>query len=183
MSPAARRRLLHLVSGGVVLVAPLTSWLVLRVVLTVAALLAVLLEALRLRVPSVAVVLRRAVPVYREHEGARPSGAMWLAVGYALAALASPPAPAAGILVAACADPVASLVGSRRAKPLATAKTVRGTLAHWLVAAGVLALLGWSWHVVVVGASVASVVERWPLGLDDNLLVPPSTALAVLLAA
>ncbi len=166
-----------------VLLVPVTSWLVLRVVLVCAAVLAALVEAVRLRVPGVAGLLRSAVPVYRARERTRPSGAMWLAVGYALAAFADPPAPAAGILVAACADPVAALVGSRGARGSATGKTIHGTAVHWLVAAVVLGILGWSWSAVVIGASVASAVERWPLGLDDNLLVPPATAFAVMLAA
>jgi dolichol kinase len=160
-----------------------TSWLVLRVVLACAAVLAALVEAVRLRAPGVAGLLRTVVPVYRPRERTRPSGAMWLAVGYALAAFADPPAPAAGILVAACADPAAALAGSWRAQGSATGKTIEGTAAHWLVAAVVLGILGWSWGVVVIGASVATAVERWPLGLDDNLLVPLATTLAVTLAA
>lgn len=182
MSSEARRRLLHVASGCVVVLAPVTSWSVLRVVLTCTAVLAVLLELARLHKSAVNEMLRRVVPVYRMHERTRPSGAMWLAVGYALAALASSPAPAAGILVAAIADPAASLAGSTSEHRPDEGKTVRGTVVHWLVAVGILTLLGWSWTAVVVGASVASIVERWPLGLDDNLLVPPATALAVLLA-
>jgi dolichol kinase len=175
--------LLHLSSGAMVLLVPVTSWLVLRVVLVCGAVLAALVEAVRLRVPGVAGLLRTAVPVYRARERTRPSGAMWLAVGYALAAFADPPAPAAGILVAACADPAAALVGSRGARGPVMGKTIHGTAVHWLVAAIVLGILGWSWTAVVIGASVASAVERWPLGLDDNLLVPPATAFAVMLAA
>jgi dolichol kinase len=175
--------LLHLSSGAIVLLVPLTSWLMLRVVLVSGAALAAVAEVVRLRVPGVAGLLRTAVPVYRARERIRPSGAMWLAVGYALAAFADPPAPAAGVLVAACADPAAALVGSRGARGSVTGKTIHGTVVHWLVAAVVLGILGWSWSAIVIGACVASAVERWPLGLDDNLLVPPATAFAVMLAA
>jgi dolichol kinase len=175
--------LLHFSSGAILLLVPLTSWLVLRVVLACGALLAALVEVTRLRVPGVARLLRSTVPVYRARERTQASGAMWLAIGYALAAFADPPGPAAGILVAACADPAAALMGSRGARGSVTGKTIRGTAVHWLVAAVVLGILGWSWSVIVIGASVASAVERWPLGLDDNLLVPPATAFAVMLAA
>lgn len=183
MSSESGRRLLHLSSGGLALIAPLTSWSLLRVVLASAAVLVVLHEIVRLRVPAVDAWLRGTLPVYRPRERTRPSGAMWLLIGYALAALSAPPAPAAGILVAACADPAASLVGSWGGSPAPGAKTLRGSVTHWLVAAGVLALLGWPWSAVLLGASIASLAERWSLGLDDNLLVPPATALTVMLVA
>jgi dolichol kinase len=183
VSAEAGRRLLHLSSGGLALIAPLTSWSLLRSVLAAGAVLFVFLEVARLRTPRLDAWLRGTLPVYRARERTRPSGAMWLLIGYGLAALSAPPAPIAGILVAACADPAASLVGSRIGGRPGGVKTLRGSATHWLVAAGVLAVLGWSWSAVLLGASVASLVEHWPLGLDDNLVVPPATALTVMLAA
>ncbi len=183
MSPAAWRRLLHVASGGVVVLVPVASWSTLRVVLTAAALLAVLVEFIRLSSPSVARFLHSAVPVYRQREQRRPSGAMWLALGYALAAWTPPPAPVGGILVAACADPAASLVGAWRAVPPGGSKTWRGSLAHGLVAIALLLVVGAPVPAAAAGALVATVVERWPLGLDDNLLIAPATALTIMLVS
>ncbi len=181
MNPETLRRILHVVSGGVVALGPFLSWSVLRTVLAAAAVLAVLVDLVRLSLPPVGRFLHRAVPVYRDSEQRRPSGAMWLAAGYALAAWTPAPAPLAGILVAACADPAASLVGGWRSVSSLAAKTWRGSLAHWLVAAGILLAVGASLPAVLAGASVATAVERWPLGLDDNLLIAPATALTIAL--
>ena len=179
MSPAGRRRILHAASGGVGVIAPIWSYAGLRIVLAGAAFLAVLVEIVRLSSPRVARFLGKAVPVYRDPERHRPSGAMWLALGYALAAWTPPPAPLGGILVAACADPAASLVGSWRTASPSGSKTWRGSMAHWLVAASLLLVVGVAVPTALAGALVATLVERWPLGLNDNLVVPPATALTI----
>jgi dolichol kinase len=104
---------------------------------------------------------------------------MWLGLGYALAAFVPAPAPAAGILVAALADPAASLAGTWRRAP--GPKTWRGSATHAVVAAVVLAALGYSAVAVFAGAAVATALERFAFSFDDNLVVPPATALTVLL--
>jgi dolichol kinase len=181
MSGAALRRLLHAASGGVLVVVPLGSWEVFRTVMVVGAGAAVALETVRLSSPRFRDAVARTLPVFRPREQGRPSGAMWLSVGYALAALVPAPAPAAGILVAALADPAASLVGTWRRTP--GSKTWRGSVAHAITAAAVLAVLGWTPGAVLVGAAVATLLERAATGVDDNLVVAPATAIAVLLVA
>lgn len=177
MTGPGLRRLMHAASATVLLLVPLASWQTFRVTAFVLAAFAVTAEGARLAVPAFRRALGRMVPVFRPREGNRPSGAMWLAVGFALAALTPAPAPAAGILVAALADPAASLVGTWR-RP-AGRKTWRGTAAHAVVAVVVLAVLGWPAPAVVCGAAVSSALERWSAGIDDNLLVAPVTALVV----
>ena len=177
MTHPALRRVMHAASAALLLVVPLASWDVFRVTVFALAGCAVVVEGARLAVPVFRRALGRAVPVFRAREDTRPSGAMWLAVGYALAALTPAPAPAAGILVAAFADPAASLVGTWRRG--AGRKTWRGTAAHAVVATVILTVLGWSLPAVVGGALVASVLERWSAGVDDNLVVAPVTALVV----
>lgn len=177
MSRPTLRRALHAGSAAVLLVVPLTSWNVFRFSMLVLAVSAVAAEVTRLAVPAVRRRLGEVVPVFRLREDSRPSGAMWLAVGYALASLTPAPAPAAGILVAALADPAASFAGTWRRDP--GKKTWRGTTVHAAVAVGVLVALGWSAVAVVAGAVVATALERWSGGVDDNLLVAPATALAV----
>jgi dolichol kinase len=179
VSGPAVRRLIHAATASVLLLVPLTSWMFLRAALVVAAIVAVILEIARLRSTHFRRILTRLVPVFREHEGSRPSGAMWLVVGYALAALTPAPAPVAGLLVGALADPAASWAGSTWSRGVG--KTVAGSAAHFAVAAAVLYGVGCSWAAVAVGASLATAIERWPLGLDDNLLVAPLTALTAAL--
>lgn len=175
MSPPVARRLLHAATGSVLLLVPLTSWNVVRAVLVAAAILAVGVEVARLRSKRFGALLAGAVPVFRARETAHPSGAMWLALGYALASLVQPPAPAAGLLVGALADPAAAWAGTTWGR--GTGKTLVGSAAHFAVAAAVLYGVGCSGTAIVVGAALATVLERWPLGLDDNLVVAPITAL------
>ena len=52
-------------------------------------------------------------------------------------------------------------------------------MAHWLVAASLLLVVGVAVPTALAGALVATLVERWPLGLNDNLVVPPATALTI----
>jgi len=179
VSPSAARRLLHAATGLLLLLVPLTSWGVLRAALVAAAILAAGAEIARLRSKRFGALLARAVPVFRARETSRPSGAMWLAVGYALASLVPPPAPAAGLLVGALADPAAAWAGSAWGR--GNGKTLAGSAVHLVVAAAVLYGVGCSVTAVAVGATLATALERWPLGLDDNLLVAPVTALTAAL--
>jgi dolichol kinase len=162
----------------VLILVPLGSWQAFRLAMVVVGGVAVGIEIVRLTQAGVQERLGQLVPVFRPKEARRPSGAMWLGLGYALAALTPPPAPAAGILVAALADPAASLVGTWRRS--SDRKSWRGSFAHAAVAVGVLAVLGWSFPAVLAGAATATVLERLSFGVDDNLLVAPVTALAVL---
>jgi len=173
------RRLLHASTASVVLLVPLVSWTGLRTAVVGAAVGALLLETVRLRAPSVGTRLRRLVPVFRDHEIARPSGAMWLAVGYGLAVLLPGPASVGGIVVGAVADPAASWIGSlaKGVEP----KTWQGSLTHFVVAVAVLAALGFPVPSILAGSTVGSALERWPAGLDDNLLIAPGVALTLTL--
>lgn len=183
MTASGVRRLLHASTAAVVLLAPLLSWFVLRAVVLGVAAGAVLFEMMRLRVPSVGRRIHRLVPVYRDRERARPSGAMWLAVGYALAVLLPGPASAGGIVVGAVADPAASWLGSLGSvNGPKTPKTWRGSLTHFVVAAAALATLGFPVVSVLAGATVGTALERWPGALDDNLVIAPGVALTLMLS-
>jgi len=142
---------------------------------------AVLLETLRLRVPAVRQGLAALVPVYRERERQRPSGAMWLALGYAVAAWMPPQAAVAGILAGGLADPAGALVGSRFGG--GAAKSLPGSLAVAVTTLVAVRASGLPWMTAVVAGAVATVVERWSGPVDDNFVVAPSVALAVALLA
>jgi dolichol kinase len=160
---------------------PLASWTVLRVTVVAVAIGALVFEIVRLRVPRVRARLAQLVPVYRSHEGRRPSGAMWLSVGYAIATLFPAPAPAAGILVGGLADPAASLVGSHGGG--VGQKTLRGSVAHLVVGVAALMALRLPWSTALGLGLLATAVERWSGPLDDNVTVPLVVSAAVTLLA
>lgn len=177
MSRPGVRRVLHAASAGLLLCVPLWSWSIFRTVATVTACAAVALEAVRLASPAVSDAMARVVPVYRPTERGRPSGAMWLAVGFLLAAWFPPRLPALALLVGALADPAASYAGERWGNRSAR-KTVVGSLAFFVVAWAIALAVGTLWYKGVVIAAVGAALERWSGPLDDNLLVAPGTALS-----
>lgn len=176
MTPAGTRRLLHAATAAVALVG-LVSPSALRLTTAYVAVTAVLLEVLRLRVPAVGRSLSALVPVYRDHERGRPSGAVWLTLGYAAAAwVPNSTAALAGILVGGLADPAGALVGSRYGG--GAPKSAAGSAAVGSVALVAALLAGLPFLGALGAALAATVVERWPGPCDDNLLVPPTAALA-----
>lgn len=180
MSRTTLRPVLHAVSA-VPLVLGLLSWDLLRGAFSGAAIVAIAFEILRLRHPGLRNWLAELVPVFRPREARRPSGAMWLALGYAVAVWLPPPAALVGILSGALADPAASLVGGRwgGGKP----KSWIGTAAAATVTSGVAFLVGFGPVPAASAGLAAAALERWPAGFDDNLLVAPGTAAAVWLLA
>ncbi|HEX9729246.1 MAG TPA: hypothetical protein VGA37_12135 [Gemmatimonadales bacterium] len=180
MNSSGLRRVLHGSSGALVLLVAWseTAW---RLTLVALAVVALVVEGTRLRIPAVRSWLDRAVPVYREVEGHQPSGALWLAVGYALAAGFPVPAATAGVLAAAWADPAASLIGARWGR--GETKSAAGSVTALAVATGCIALTGAGWWVSAVGGVAAAALERWSPPLDDNLVIAPGVAAIVWLVA
>ncbi|UCD23630.1 MAG: hypothetical protein JSW51_11390 [Gemmatimonadota bacterium] len=171
------RRLLHVGSAVVLLIPLWASWDLLRLALGILAAIAVALDLARIGLPNVGRRIVEMVPVFRDMEARRLSGATWLSLGYALSAWFPPIAPAAGILVSASADPAASMVGGLSADSVG--KTVIGSLAALGTSVVVLTLLGLPWQAVVVGAVIGTALERWPGPCDDNLVVAPGVACVV----
>jgi dolichol kinase len=98
-----------------------------------------------------------------------------------VAVWAPAPGPAAGILVAAFADPAAAVVGGRFGS--GARKTWQGTAAAAVVALAVLVALGLPREAVLAGTVVGTLLERWPGALNDNLLVAPAVAAVVRMLA
>lgn len=174
MTPAALRRLTHAGSACILLPSLVLAWPTFRFVVAAAAVGWIALELVRIRVPSVHTWFSTVLPVYREREARRLSGAGWLMIGYAVAAWFPPSAATAGILVAALADPVASMIGTRFGD--GSSKTFVGSLAFFVAAVVVLLGVGLEWPTVAAIAVVGAVVERWPLGWNDNVLLAPAVA-------
>jgi dolichol kinase len=172
--------LLHASTAGVLLLL-LVSSTALRAGTVIVALLAFVFEAVRLIHPAARRAIERGLPVFRPREHTRISGAAWLAVGYAAAAWLPAPAPVAGILAGALADPAGSWIGGRWGG--GQRKSGVGTLAVAVVAGAAALMAGITLPAAAACGVLGAALERWPGPLDDNLLVAPGVAgLAALLA-
>jgi dolichol kinase len=176
VSGPALRRALHAASATVALLT-LISPAALRLGTAYLAATMLALEAARLRSDAVAGVLRRVIPVYRDRERRRPSGALWLLLAYAACAWFPHPAALAGILVGGLADPAGAVVGTRFGR--GTGKSAPGSAAVAGVAMLVALAIGVPVLVAAVAAAAAAMAERWSGPVDDNLAVGPVTAAVV----
>jgi dolichol kinase len=166
-------------AGTVIILLPLVdSARTFRAALLAAGLGAVAFEALRLGLPPVRDLAARLVPVFRPREAARPSGAAWLCLGYALCAWMPPTASVSAVLAGALADPAAAVVGTRFGS--GGPKSWPGTLAAFVMAAVVLrVVVHLPLSAAVLAGLVAALLERWPGPFDDNLLIAPGVGLTV----
>jgi len=144
------------------------------------------LEAGRRWWPWVNHLLWRLIPsVFREWEDRRVLGSTWLAVGMLVTLiLFGRDAGGTALLFLAWGDPAAEVVG-RKWGPPAQRKTGAGSLGC-LAACALAACVGiWlgalSPWAVLVGAGVATAVERWSPPPDDNLWMPFLSGLAIVL--
>ena len=183
--PSPLRKIVHLA----MVVIPIAGWLVapwLALALAAVALLAsIIVEAARRWLPWVNRVLWRLVPsVFRPGEEVRILGSTWFALGAVVALLAcGHNAGGVAVLYLALGDPVAELVGRRwgRSGRRKTWAGTLGCLVACLAAAAVGVVMGglepWA---VVLGAAVATLVERWSPPPDDNVWIPVLSGLVVL---
>lgn len=180
------RRLFHMTGGVAVSVILLRGYVpegLALVILGVVLALMLGLDLVRLRHPETnrlffLVFYRLASP--REARGLASS--TWYVMGISLTLAIFPlEIAAAAILVLALADPLASYLGRRFGKRSLGSGTVEGTLVFLAVAFLVLALF----EEIPVAAGVAllaSVVEPIPWRLDDNLTVPMTVGVGLLIA-
>lgn len=170
MSGPVLRRALHAASAAVALLV-LVSPAALRLGTAYLAASMLALEIARLRSDAVAGALARWIPVYREREHRRPSGAMWLLAAYAVCAWLPAPASVAGILAGGLADPAGAAVGSRFGG--GARKSLAGSGAVAAVGILVIRLAGVPWPAAAAAGLAAAVAERVSGPLDDNLVVAP----------
>ncbi len=116
-------------------------------------------------------------------EQRRALGSTWLSLGMlGVLALFGRDVGSTAILFLTWGDPAAELVGRRWGTP-GKSKTMAGSLAclaACLVAGVVgMGLGGLSLWAVLIGAGVATVVERWAPPPDDNLWIPILAGLAM----
>lgn len=140
-------------------------------------------DLLRLRSPAVnRWFLRWFHGAMRPREENRPTGATyyflacWLTIAFFERTVA-----AAALLILACGDTAASVVGQALGGfQLGRGKTLSGTLA-FLISAFVVTLPFFPPAIALGGAFIAAVAEFLPLPLDDNLTVPLSAGISLTL--
>lgn len=190
------RTIFHVLSGVVALalVRLLPTRLSLIGASAVFAIFAWTSELVRRRSPSANARLMRVFgPVAHAHEWHEVNSATWYATALVLMATLLPlDAASAGVVVLACADPVAGIVGRRFGRRrFASGRSLEGALAFvvtgalaayaWMAATGAYADVRLALAVVagVAGACIELLVTR----LDDNFAIPVGTGLAVAAAA
>ncbi len=117
-------------------------------------------------------------PLLKEAEvQKRLTGATMLFMGMAVTVLLFKEKQAVpALLFVSLADPMASLVGQLYGQTVFWEKTLEGSAAFYLTASAVILIFTkYSWWGLVV-AIIVTGIELLPLGLDDNLLIPISTA-------
>ena len=173
--------LLSLVAAGVVLS---LSHLAAAVILAAATLVALSIEAGRRMSGRFGDLFHTSLgPLLRDQEAGRLTGATTLSIGYTMAAVLFPGAPAvAGILVAGVGDALAAVVGKRLGRiRYPGGKSVEGSAAFFIAVLGMALLLlpGASPLLALAVALVLTVLEALTLPVDDNLYLPIATAAAV----
>ena len=180
------RKLIHVASTVVPVLGWLVSFWLALAMAGVALLASLVLEAARRWWPWVNRLLWRWVPsVFREWEERRALGSTWFSLGMLVTLLlCGQDAGGTALLYLAWGDPAAEIVGRRWGQPRQR-KTLAGSLgclvACLLAGAVGIYLGGLSPWAVLVGAVVATLVERWSPPPDDNLWMPILSGLAILL--
>ncbi len=180
------RKLIHLA----MMILPAVGWsvsygLALALAGTLAA-ASLLTEAARRLWPWPNQVLWSLLPtIFRESEDRRMLGSTWFAVGaMASFALLGRDIGGTAVLLLCWGDPAAEWVGVKLGRA-GKDKTMVGSLACLLVCtlAGLIGMGrgGVSLSAVLIGAMVATLVERWPPPPDDNLWIPVLSGLAMAL--
>jgi dolichol kinase len=181
------RKLIHLAMA----ILPAVGWWIsywLALALTAAMLGASLIvEVARCWWPWFNRLLWRLLPtVFRKSEGHRVLGSTWFAVGALVSLLVyGRDIGGTAVLFLSWGDPVAEIVGGKWGRA-GQGKTTVGSLGCLLacIVAGFVGvgLGGLSPWAALVGAVVATLVERWSPPPDDNLWMPVLSGLAIAVA-
>ena len=129
--------------------------------------------------------LRWLAPLLKPDEDHKITGASYMLIAALIAFLAfDRPVAVLALFFLALGDPAAALVGSRTPGPRLLGKSPGGTAAFAGVSMLVVLLLSltgavdYHWS-MLVGGSVAALVELAPLPVDDNLTIPLASGAAM----
>lgn len=134
----------------------------------------------RLRVPAINALFFRIFPsLASPRERAKPASSTWFCLGALLVyAFFRLDVARASLVVLALADPAASTIGRLWGRRPLGKGTFLGTGVFAAVAWAVLAAF-FGPAVAIVPAVLVAAAEVLPIGIDDNVIVPLSTAVAL----
>lgn len=122
-------------------------------------------------------------PAIREHEHRRVTGAAFVFLGNLVTIAWFPMTIAVpALLILSISDAFAALVGIPLGKHRIASKSVEGSLAFFVVSVVVLMLFpAIPWAAKLIGAAVGMLVEIYVNFVDDNIAIPVSVALSLLI--
>ncbi|UCD37838.1 MAG: hypothetical protein JSW54_13615 [Fidelibacterota bacterium] len=175
ISQERRRKLIHLASS----VIPLGYWIAGRetaiILLIIMTIVMILFELTRINTAWGRRQYHRFFgSVTRPSEARRPTGGMYVFLGYLLAAILFAPTVAIlSMLFMSIGDTAAALVGQRYGRIHIGHKTLEGSLACFIVCLLLTLSADLSPIVTIGGPAAATIAEfiRWPL-LNDNVVIP-----------
>jgi dolichol kinase len=149
-------------------------------------LICIVVESLRLVLPVCnRLFLAWVGPLLKETEVGRPTGVGYFLAGAWIVLLVFKQEIAvAALVILAVGDPAAAVVGRRWGRTRIGKKSLEGSFGFFLAAMGTGWLLQGLWpglpySLFAVGVLAGTVVEFLPLRVDDNLVLPVATGLAM----
>jgi dolichol kinase len=142
-------------------------------------LLDILLETVRLTFPSVnKFILKNLSGIYRKHEENNISTLIWTLSGgfltmFMFGDVKNKTVATVALLYMVFGDSTAGLIGTwfGKTKIGFGKKTLEGSLSCF-VACFICGIIFLPWHVAIIGAAVATIIELLPLPLNDNFWLP-----------
>lgn len=187
------RKSIHLSSIGIPLIYGLAGREIMLWLLVPATAITVIVEILRLNYTSVEARVRSTFgTIMREHELAdskrKISGAAWVLLSATFCVLVFPTIiTIAGFLTLIVSDTAAALIGRRYGRHRFNGKSIEGSVAFYVSAFAVVAIVTWLYDAPLVflatgsvAALAATLAEAFSHGanIDDNLTIPTSFGFA-----
>ncbi|KPJ49740.1 hypothetical protein AMJ40_04825 [candidate division TA06 bacterium DG_26] len=178
----SRRKLLHLSALAIPILYYFVPEYISKPVLLLVTGVFILVEVLRLRLPSLrAFFVDATQSLIRRHELTTLTGSTYLLISSSLCVLfVRKDIAIASISYLILGDTMAAIVGKRYGRVKVFGKTLEGFAACFITCLIIGAVIpGIDFGIALVGALVASLVEILPIPIDDNVRIPLMSAAAM----
>ncbi|OPX99343.1 MAG: Cytidylyltransferase family protein [Syntrophorhabdus sp. PtaB.Bin006] len=118
---------------------------------------------------------------FKDEETRKPTGSFFYLLGALITVISFGSSVAIpSLFVVSISDPLSSLTGSFWGKTRFRGKSLEGSLTFLVSSLCILLIFSYPWHVAFIAALAATLTELLtPRVLDDNLSIPPITALTL----
>lgn len=171
----SKRKLIHLSALSIPILYYLIPEYISKPVLLLVTAGLITIEVLRLKFPSLKVIFMNvAHSLIREHELTTLTGSTYLLISSSICVfLARKEIAIAGISYLILGDSMAAIIGKRYGRIKIFGKTLEGFLACFSTCLAIgLIIPRIDFAVAIAGAFAASLVELFPIPIDDNLRIP-----------